>query len=209
MSSSAGNATPKTENGKEPKKEHGDGDKNELIGLYKKREELLKSLQDLEKQIYNFEESYLEDTQSYGNIVIGWENFNAESNRNRNKNDKKNQPKKIRTQDRIFSYSSKTASDVNPSLKMRDPSEDDVLSDEYPKQKKKKKLWIFGVIFDGQRNIDFFILHGKNSQHFSLDWLKHFAIFNVLLSFVYIVFKLQSGYFASTDVGLRSRIARF
>ena len=77
---------------------------NELITLYKKRYELVKSLQDLEKQIFNFEESYLEDTQSYGNIVIGWENFNAESNRNRNKNDKKQQPKKIRNQDRIFRY---------------------------------------------------------------------------------------------------------
>ena len=44
---------------------------------------------------------------------------------------------------------------------MRDPSEDDVLSDEYPKQKKKKKLWIFGVIFDGQRNIDFFYFAQK------------------------------------------------
>lgn len=74
------------------------------MSLYKKRDELVKNLQDLEKQIYNFEESYLEDTQSYGNIVIGWENFNAESNRNRNKNDKKLQPKKIRNQDRIFRY---------------------------------------------------------------------------------------------------------
>lgn len=128
----------KTENGSaEVKKEPvEDGEKNELITLYKKRYELVKSLQDLEKQIFNFEESYLEDTQSYGNIVIGWENFNAESNRNRNKNDKKQQPKKIRNQDRIFSYSSVTTSLANPSLKERE-SEDD-LSDEFPKKKKKK-----------------------------------------------------------------------
>ena len=45
--------------------------------MYKDRDELVKNLENLEKQIYNFEESYLEDTQSYGNIVIGWENFNS------------------------------------------------------------------------------------------------------------------------------------
>ena len=38
--------------------------------MYKEREDLLKNLENLEKQIYNFEESYLEDTQTYGNIVI-------------------------------------------------------------------------------------------------------------------------------------------
>lgn len=41
-----------------------------------------------------------------------------------------------------FSYSSVTTFDVNPSLpnpRNREQSEDDVLSDEFPKQKKKKK----------------------------------------------------------------------
>merc|ERR1712189_150934 len=86
MSNSAGAQNAKAENGtQEVKKEPQEGEKNELLNLYRKRDELVKNLHDLEKQIYKFEESYLEDTQSYGNIVIGWENFNAESNRNRNK----------------------------------------------------------------------------------------------------------------------------
>ena len=67
--------------------------------MYRERDDLLKNLENLEKQIYNFEESYLEDTQSYGNIVIGWENFNS-NDQNRRKN--KHATKKIREQDRIF-----------------------------------------------------------------------------------------------------------
>jgi len=38
----------------------------------------------------------------------------------------------------IFSYSSVTTVDVNPALRNRDQSEDD-LSDDFPKHKKKKK----------------------------------------------------------------------
>ena len=68
--------------------------------MYKDRDELVKNLENLEIQIYNFEESYLEDTQSYGNIVIGWENFNS-TDQNRRKTSK-NLNKKIRDSDRIF-----------------------------------------------------------------------------------------------------------
>jgi len=60
-------------------------EKQELMDLYKQKVELQKCLQDLEKQIYGFEEGYLNDTRDFGNVVIGWEN--AESNRNRNKVD--------------------------------------------------------------------------------------------------------------------------
>jgi len=137
MSNSAGAQNAKAENGtQEVKKEPQEGEKNELLNLYRKRDELVKNLHDLEKQIYKFEESYLEDTQSYGNIVIGWENFNAESNRNRNKNDKKNQPRRIKNSDRIFSYSSVTTFEANPQLQN---GEEENHCDDYPKHKKKKK----------------------------------------------------------------------
>ena len=67
--------------------------------MYKERDELLKNLANLEKQIYNFEESYLEDTQTYGNIVIGWENFNSNEQSRRKT---KQAAKKIRDSERIF-----------------------------------------------------------------------------------------------------------
>jgi len=105
------------------------------MDLYKQKVELQKCLQDLEKQIYGFEEGYLNDTRDFGNVVIGWEN--AESNRNRNKVDKKHTAKRIRNSERIFSMSSVTSFDVNPSLREKD-TDDENQNDENPKKKKKK-----------------------------------------------------------------------
>merc|ERR1712227_566169 len=103
-------------------------DKEALTAMYKERDELISSLETLEKQIYNFEESYLEDTQIYGNIVIGWENFNS-NEQNRRKN--KHPVKKIRDQDRIFSHSSVTGRDL-----IKGDSDDD---DESSNKKRKRK----------------------------------------------------------------------
>jgi len=110
-------------------------EKQELMDLYKQKVELQKCLMDLEKQIYGFEEGYLNDTRDFGNVVIGWEN--AESNRNRNKVDKKHTAKRIRNSERIFSMSSVTSFDVNPSLREKD-TDDENQNDENPKKKKKK-----------------------------------------------------------------------
>lgn len=79
----------------------------ELVQLLKKKEEIEKSLSDIEEQIYAFETSYLKQTQDTGNCIRGWANCLAGSNGNNNSIDKSS---KFRESDRLFSYSSATSS---------------------------------------------------------------------------------------------------
>ena len=83
--------------------------RKELMELVQRKHDLELNLISLEKQIYKFEESYLDETQAFGNVIKGWDSYltsNLKNSSSSQKGDKK--VKKWKDSDRLFSKSSVT-----------------------------------------------------------------------------------------------------
>ncbi|KAL5701935.1 hypothetical protein ACHQM5_027217 [Ranunculus cassubicifolius] len=76
-----------------------------LAALVSKREKLQEELRNIEKQVYELETSYLQDSSQCGNVLKGFEGFLSSSKSTANlKRSRKFQP-----EDRLFSLSSVTS----------------------------------------------------------------------------------------------------
>ncbi|KAK9116254.1 hypothetical protein Sjap_015201 [Stephania japonica] len=92
-----------------------------LAALMAKRDKLQDDLRNIEKQVYELETSYLQDSSQYGNVLKGFEGFLSTSKSTTNlKRSRKFQP-----EDRLFSLSSVTSPAVEDHMVGRDDGRSD------------------------------------------------------------------------------------
>ncbi|ORX61545.1 NuA4-domain-containing protein [Hesseltinella vesiculosa] len=109
--------------------------KAELQGLLNRKRQVDASLViNLEHSIYLFEGSYLEDTQSNGNIIRGFDGYLS------NRPDKRKQ--KFNELDRLFSLSSSTYQKALAQKEEQESSQDDRSMSHIQRKEKKRKLKI-------------------------------------------------------------------
>ncbi|OIT38237.1 PREDICTED: chromatin modification-related protein eaf6-like [Nicotiana attenuata] len=89
----------------EPHGHRGSNPKAVLASLLSKREKLQDELRNVEKQVYELETSYLQETGTFGNALKGFEGFLSTSNKNSNLK----RSRKFQLEDRLFSLSSVTS----------------------------------------------------------------------------------------------------
>ena len=98
-------------------------------GAQQRRKELRHELAQIEKQIFDLETSYLEETREFGNVFMGWDNYlNKEKQKVR---------KVVGNDERLFSLSSMTspasrkAGDVSKESKKDLEIQDKMVLDEF------------------------------------------------------------------------------
>ncbi|XP_026436442.1 chromatin modification-related protein MEAF6-like isoform X2 [Papaver somniferum] len=92
-----------------------------LTSLMSKREKLQEELRGIEKQVYELETSYLQDSSQGGNVLKGFEGFLSSTKSTTNlKRSRKFQP-----EDRLFSLSSVTSPAVEEHMVGRDDGRSD------------------------------------------------------------------------------------
>eukprot|EP00899_Mesostigma_viride_P025905 jgi/Mesvir1/649/Mv17261-RA.1 len=75
--------------------------------LLRRKEKLEDELRSIEKQVFDLETAYLQDSSAYGNVLKGFEGF-LSTNRNSNTSSQK-RGRPFKTEDRLFSLSSITS----------------------------------------------------------------------------------------------------